>query len=438
MPSTSEACLLHAMWYLKSLERANELFRTGGEAGTRGLNQFELDRAQIENGYEWSTQNSKNKRHIKVLCYQFPLVGEEILIGHQLTRDRIDWLRTGLIFSKQLKEKPATAKFLNSIGYEYSFVGKKKLATSYYEKALAIYREIDNLAGVAEVLWNQADLMSDLAEYDQALELVNQAFSLNKRIKKIEGIASDLELKGWIYYAKGEPVKSIIYSRRAIACYSKLGDQPGLGRALSNLGNANLDLGKPNEALLYLEKATQIDHQYHDKSNEAVGLLSLGDVYITLREIDKAIDLIMQALDVHKQFSDVSNEATALYKLGQCYRILNNYEKSLHYLEESSKMFQALDDIEFVGRTYHEIGQVYLAQENVEQALIYLENAIKIARNCGQKSSEALASWSLGELYKKLGKTEKALELMKIRIDYENSIGHAEAKKHAMEVDALP
>jgi len=54
-----------------------------------------------------------------------------------------------------------------------------------------------------------------------------------------------------------------------------------------------------------------------------------------------------------------------------------------------------------------------------------------IEREIGNRAGEAIASWNMGDEYRKLGELERAATLMEVLVDFEREIGHANAETHA-------
>jgi hypothetical protein len=83
-----------------------------------------------------------------------------------------------------------------------------------------------------------------------------------------------------------------------------------------------------------------------------------------------------------------------------------------------------------LGNAYHSLGEVQQAIDTYEQQLV-------ITRAIGDRHGEALGSWNLGLLLAKQGGLAQAGALMQLLVDFEYSIGHADAQAHAAHVAEL-
>ena len=67
----------------------------------------------------------------------------------------------------------------------------------------------------------------------------------------------------------------------------------------------------------------------------------------------------------------------------------------------------------------------------------HYEQTLAIAREIGDRLGEASACWNSGLIYEGEGDLGRAADLLQVRVDYERSIGHPDAEKHAAHVAAL-
>jgi tetratricopeptide (TPR) repeat protein len=71
------------------------------------------------------------------------------------------------------------------------------------------------------------------------------------------------------------------------------------------------------------------------------------------------------------------------------------------------------------------------------KAAQYFEQALEISRETEDRQGSGNSSWNLGLLLAEEGEVARAVELMQVKVNYEREIGHADAEKHAAEVDEL-
>jgi len=74
---------------------------------------------------------------------------------------------------------------------------------------------------------------------------------------------------------------------------------------------------------------------------------------------------------------------------------------------------------------------------DVKKAIDYYEQRLAIAREIGDRRGEALSSWNLGLAYEKSGDLRRAAEMMQICVGYEREIGHPDAEKYALRLEAI-
>ena len=82
-----------------------------------------------------------------------------------------------------------------------------------------------------------------------------------------------------------------------------------------------------------------------------------------------------------------------------------------------------------LGLAYSDLGQV-------EKAIEYYHQALAIAQEIGHISSAGIHAWNLGLLFEE-SDPRKAVELMSIRVTYEQQIGHPAAEAHAQRIASI-
>ena len=161
--------------------------------------------------------------------------------------------------------KAGIAIRLNNIGGVYVSSGKYNRALEYYERALAINRELGRRGGVAAVFGNIGTVYKSLGKYNLALENYKRALVIDEELDRKPKIAAWLNNMGAVYSALEEYNQAIEYFKRAISLLEDLRlTAPGDLRrnylasqihTYKSLISATIRAGKPEEALEAAEQS---------------------------------------------------------------------------------------------------------------------------------------------------------------------------------------
>ncbi|MBR8840972.1 MAG: tetratricopeptide repeat protein, partial [Stigonema ocellatum SAG 48.90 = DSM 106950] len=184
--------------------------------------------------------------------------GKEFRIGQQSVTNQEDAKRAAQeAFQEGFKlYKQGTAESL-------------RFAIAKWEKALELWRQLNDKANLALTLTGIGKVYSDLGEKQKALEYYNLALPLTRAVgyKSLE--ASTLNNLGLVYNSLGEKQKALEYYNQALPLTRAVGDKSGEARTLNNLGLVYDDLGEKQKALEYYNLALPLTRAVGYKSGEA-------------------------------------------------------------------------------------------------------------------------------------------------------------------------
>jgi tetratricopeptide (TPR) repeat protein len=217
-----------------------------------------------------------------------------------------DWVVThqaGLESARVLGDLRAEAWMLKHLGMAY---GVQHLTESvgFFERALAIYRELHDEQGEARAAANLAQAYIDLRRFDDAWSA----------------------------------------AQRSLVIQRQQGNRYHEGVTLGILGRACRELGRFTEAVGYLELALSIFPQLGHKYGEADALTDLGDTYLCLGQVDRAVTHLRESLPIRRQIGDTHGEAVTLRLLGLALDRAGDRRQARDQLTESLRLFEELGD----------------------------------------------------------------------------------------------
>jgi tetratricopeptide (TPR) repeat protein len=153
------------------------------------------------------------------------------------------------------------ASLYNNLGLTYKAKGQSEIARNYFEKALAIVRELDGVGtAVAATCSNLADLLTDEGDLDAASAYAHQAIEALAAPGMPLGVdfSAALAAAARIDFARGDLEEAIeLYSRAADALERAFGKTRAYGTICRNLAQVYRVAGMEDEALRMEDEAKQ-------------------------------------------------------------------------------------------------------------------------------------------------------------------------------------
>lgn len=287
-----------------------------------------------------------------------------------------------------------------------------------------------------------ASLLTGLALFDAEWGNVKagQAWAASHAAEDAQaaGLCSDYPDAGvFILSLRLHPRERIAWLDSALAGARRVENRSVEAVHLGNLGLAYADLGEARRAIEYYEQALVIDREIGDRPGEGADLGNLGCAYADLGEARRAIEHYEQQLAIVREIGDRRGEGTALGNLGGAYKELGEPRRAIEYCELDLAIRREIGDRRGEGNALGNLGVAYQSLGEPRRAIEHYEQQLAIAREIGDRRGEAIACWNSGLIYRRAGDFARGADLMQIRVEYEQSIGHPDAEKHAALVAAL-
>jgi predicted ATPase/DNA-binding SARP family transcriptional activator len=167
---------------------------------------------------------------------------------------------TALALYRSLGDKWGEAYCLMLCGASWSMDGDIILGRSLLEQSISIFESLDNKLSLAEALnW----LSMDHRESQAAREVLQRSLQLNRQLGHLAGIASDLVGLAQQYYWDGDYESGERWLAEALALQQELGSQTGQAWVYENYGNLMFRRGDYARAQEFYAKSATL--------NEGVG-----------------------------------------------------------------------------------------------------------------------------------------------------------------------
>jgi CHAT domain-containing protein/tetratricopeptide (TPR) repeat protein len=231
-----------------------------------------------------------------------------------------------------------------------------------------------------------------VAHYEQAL-------AIQREVGNRPGEGTILSNVGMVYQAQGRYGEAVMYYQQALAIARQVNNWTGEGTALSNLGAVYQAQGRYGEAVMYYQQALAIARQVNDGAGEAITLSNLGQVYEMQGRYGEALTHYQQALAIARKVGDRSQEGGTLNNLGSVYQAQGRYEEALTHYQQALAIARQVGQRASEGRTLNNLGAVYQAQGRYGEALTHYQQGLDIRREVGDRAGEGITLHNLGAVY---------------------------------------
>jgi tetratricopeptide (TPR) repeat protein len=206
-----------------------------------------------------------------------------------------------------MSDRPTGAYAWLMLGKTHRRLGELRRARPCFRHAEHLYRELNDVAGIAAVLDQTAKVVWTTGEagaFDDALRYFEQALALRRRLGDPAHIAESLTGLAAAQHHCGQTAAAERAFREALALYQASADRAGEAKALSGLGRVLHATGRRDEGLDAWHEALDIAEDSGDRDVLVDLLLQLGESALEAGERDLASRCLAEALKTATEMGD--------------------------------------------------------------------------------------------------------------------------------------
>ncbi|MDQ5823865.1 MAG: tetratricopeptide repeat protein [Chloroflexota bacterium] len=422
----------HAFTYAMVARYAADLYNAGGESTYEGLALFDVERTNIDAGWNWVCSRAQDG---VVEAYSFVILYTQALkniqsVRYHAQRDLIPKLRVALEVAKHFDDRRLEASFLNELGILHTHSSEPQLAINYLESALITARETEDLQAQADALGNLAIAHSHLGHTQVALDFYEQQIEILRASGETMGLEVALGNLGHTYTRVGDAHKAIDYHQQLLESANKSQNFRIKANALLGIGIAYSNLGNANEGIRYFGEALPLLRSIGDQRQESAVLVNLGIAHLDLGELNLSQECLQAALRLTRETGDRRFESLSLLYIGDISGMVGDLMAGIHYQEEALELARTVGDKLIESSILYKLSQNYLDAGNISAAMQAIEEALAFAKEQGDTWGVANYNWQKGHVLVRSGHLQQAIECMDILVSYEREVGHSNYHSH--------
>ena len=303
----------HLGYYLQWAEKASP-YLAGGEQAT-WLNRFEAEYDNLRAALEWS--QIRIDAAVDGLRLTLAIGAFWQLHGH-LSEGRM-WFSAALAHNGAQQNSIVRAQALYQAGMLAFYQSDYAMVRTLAEQSLAMSRELgpDGRLGVADALELLAEADTETGEYSAAPAQYEQALAIYKEVGDLVGIAAMPKMMGWAAMRTGDYEKAQSRFEEGLAASRQSGDLHQITSALAGLGELAIRRGQYDRAGDLLRESLESSRRSREKWSIAVALGSLGWAALLQGNFKEMRRSLGESLEVRMETGDRGGIAWCLEKLAE-------------------------------------------------------------------------------------------------------------------------
>ncbi len=307
------------------------------------------------------------------------------------------------ILNEKLKTIPQNAALYFGLAYLYQNKRQWQKAHEYYEKTIALNREIYSAYEQKGILYYYAGKNKDFLKYSlMGLELARKNNDPEKEAKFLgNAAAAALNLAQY--------ADALNYFEQALQLNKEFGNQESVEKIYVNIGVIYHDTEKYERALSYFNKALKMSKVLNDKNVEALCYRHKGSVYLSMRQFSKATENFNRAEALVNQIENISVKKVFFWSMGASFYEMADFSRALKYSQKAYQLAVELGDQFGQQRNANIMGLACWNLGQYSRALDYFEKTLKIAQKMGDKEGQSYGLGNMGIIFDLLGDYGRSL-----------------------------
>ena len=268
--------------------------------------------------------------------------------GHESDGSRwLEWVQAERRGSVMMRIRAAQA--LNQAARLAIWRDEYELAQTLSNESLTLYREVNDIQGMAWALYWLGDATQDRSDYATAHTRYEEALALFRQVGDQEGSAYTLGALAYGVTNRGDFPRARSLAEEALALFRARSDKQGILYALVRLVRClYLSQADPKDALVLAQECLTLSREVGYKQGLAAALSYLGLLALRRGDEDTARSNLEEALRLRKELASPWGIARGMYYLADLSMVQYDYAAAYALYEECLQRSNAIGDKEFL------------------------------------------------------------------------------------------
>lgn len=255
------------------------------------------------------------------------------------------------LHSQKRQDHKSLADAYLGIGWTYLLHGEYPKAFDFYNKAMSVSTENNDVLHQAQAMRRLAEWHLDKGENDLALELLTKSSEINLRRQHIGkhgyNLACDYFDLGLVFANKDDYVQARVFYKKSFELFVKLRLEHELSDCYFNIGEMYLFEKQYQKALDSYMRGLKIDQSKGSLFGMASDYNMIGELYLEMGNLALAEENFNQAVKIAKDINARMELAWAYRNLGILYKAKGRKNKAREFLRNAQEIYQYIDTPDF-------------------------------------------------------------------------------------------
>ncbi len=345
--------------------------------------------------------------------------------------------QSALAITRQFERTDDKVNAFETLGHYLLRTNAYDAAITYYQKALELDENRNDIAGLARHHDNLGTVFYYKSDYNQTLYHFLERLSYCEQLADSSCISAASNNSGLVLINLGRYEDATGYTLRSLKIDEALGNQPGILSSQMSMGNINFYLKNYDKAIdYYLGIVATCEVMGNQELRISYAYNNIASIYFEQQKFEKAAEFYTKSLALEEEFGDDNGIALKYNNLGSVYKELGELGRAEDYFRKALTMRKELGDLYGMSSTENNLGQLYLTKGNAGTALHWYRSALGHAEETGSLESEKIATEGMAKSYKQQGRYQLSLNYYERFLALNDSLLNTEKTSKISELSA--
>jgi signal transduction histidine kinase len=246
-------------------------------------------------------------------------------------------------------------------------------------------------------------------EFGKSMELAHKAIHYFETVDDKLNLADAKFNLASVFYKTDNYHLGLINLLDCLQIYRQANDHHNIGRVYKAIGTIYEYFGDHTKATAAYQSTIEHAQLAGDKSLESNAYNPLSGIYLKKGDLDKAFELAQSSINIKNETGDIRGLAFAIYAKAKVLTAWGKFEEAEKNYLESLRIHYSFNELLGTAMSYRKLGEMYLLGGQLDKALDTLTKARDFSYQNHIAIIKYKSNYHIYQLYKKLGKPEKAL-----------------------------
>jgi tetratricopeptide (TPR) repeat protein len=251
---------------------------------------------------------------------------------------------------------------------------------------------------IARWCHNTAVALSNQGNFDEAQKLWERAYALFLQLNDPSGQAAVLNSLGSLMYIRGEVDKADELYQKSLALKQAQGDQLGAARSLHNLGRSAQNRGDYKTAHELVQQSLAIKKSLPGQPALGLGYLALGEIAQIQGDHDLARQQFQLAMQAFQRDDEVAGVTEATLSLARLKHAEGDYAGARQDYESCLEAFQTIGDPDGQADCLLDLGRLAIDTGSLDAARSPIDQSLALRKKQQDLAGTADCQRQLGRL----------------------------------------